>query len=80
MEGTLIWFNPDKRHGFIRTDEGERLRVDEAGFEPGHVLGDRCTGTKVRFERVEPKTDEARAVHVTVVPLDAARRARARRR
>jgi hypothetical protein len=80
MEGTLIWFNPDKRHGFIRTDEGERLRVDEAGFEPGHVLGDRCMGTKVRFERVEPKIDEARAVHVTVVPLDAARRARARRR
>jgi hypothetical protein len=80
MEGTLIWFNPDKRHGFIRTDEGERLRVDEAGFEPGHALGDRCMGTKVRFERVEPTIDEARAVHVTVVPLDAARRARARRR
>jgi len=25
----MIWFNPAKRHGFIRTDEGERLRVDE---------------------------------------------------
>jgi cold shock CspA family protein len=79
MEGTLIWFNPAKRHGFIRTDDGERLRVDEGGFEPGHELGDRCAGTKVRFERVEA-TDEPRAVNVTVIPLDAARRARSRRR
>ena len=31
MEGTMIWFNPAKRHGFIQADEGERLRIDEAG-------------------------------------------------
>ena len=79
MEGTLIWFNPAKRHGFIRTDDGERLRVDEGGFEPGHELGDRMAGTKVRFARVDA-TDEPRAVNVTVIPLDAARRARSRRR
>ena len=35
MQGTMIWFNPAKRHGFIRTDEGERLRVDEGGLGPG---------------------------------------------
>ncbi len=35
MQGTMIWFNPAKQHGFIRTDEGERLRVDETGLEPG---------------------------------------------
>jgi len=79
MNGTLIWFNPAKRHGFIRTDEGERLLVEEDGFEPGHLLGDRCAGTKLEFERIE-STESPRAVHVTVVPLDAARRARARRR
>lgn len=79
MEGTLIWFNPAKRHGFIRTDDGERLRVDEGGFEPGHELGDRMAGTKVRFERVD-STDEPRAINVTVIPIDAARRARSRRR
>ena len=28
MQGTMIWFNPAKKHGFIRTDDGERLRVD----------------------------------------------------
>jgi cold shock CspA family protein len=79
MQGTLIWFNPAKQHGFIRTDEGERLRVDEAGLEPGHEIGDRCRGTRVRFERVV-ESDDARAVNVTVLPLEAARRARMRGR
>jgi cold shock CspA family protein len=79
MEGTMIWFNPAKRHGFIRTDEGERLRVDETGFEGGHVLGERCRGTRVSFERSLAEFD-ARAVNVSVLPLMAARRARMRGR
>lgn len=78
MEGTMIWFNPAKRHGFIRTDEGERLRVDESGFASGELLGDRCRGTRVRFERIADGQDEARAVNVSLVPLLAARRARLR--
>jgi cold shock CspA family protein len=77
MEGTMIWFNPAKRHGFIRTDEGERLRVDDSGFMPGETLEDRCEGTRVRFERLGGR-EEARAVGVTLVPLTAARRARLR--
>jgi cold shock CspA family protein len=80
MEGTMIWFNPEKRHGFIRTDEGERLRVDETGFEAGHALGDRCRGTRVSFDRSLVELDEARAVNVAVVPLAAERRARLRGR
>ena len=81
MEGTMIWFNPAKRHGFIRTDEGERLRVDETGFEAGNVLGDRCGGTRVRFDRSLAELEEARAVNVTVLTPDvAARRARLRGR
>ena len=80
MEGTMIWFNPAKRHGFIRTDEGERLRVDETGFAPGELLGDRCRGTRVRFDRIAGEQDQARAVSVAVVPLFAARRARVRGR
>ncbi len=67
MNGTLIWFNPAKHHGFIRTEDGERLLVEEAGFEPGHLLGDRCAGTKLEFERVDD-AGEPRAVGVTVVP------------
>ena len=80
MEGTMIWFNPAKHHGFIRTDDGERLRVDESGFAPGELLGDRCRGTRVRFDRVAGEQDQARAVGVAAVPLFAARRARVRGR
>ncbi|HVN61671.1 MAG TPA: hypothetical protein VMT59_10425 [Gaiellaceae bacterium] len=76
----MIWFNPAKRHGFIRTDEGERLRVDEAGLAQGALLGDRCRGTRVRFDRMPGEQDEARAVDVSLVPLMAARRARLRGR
>jgi hypothetical protein len=78
MEGTMIWFNPAKWHGLIRTDEGECLRADETGFEAEHVLGDRCRGTRVSFERSRAELDDARAVNVSVMPLMAARRARLR--
>lgn len=80
MEGTMLWFNPAKRHGFIRTDEGERLRVDQDGFVAGQLLGDGCRGTRVTFERDVDRVEEARAVNVTVVPLFAERRARSRGR
>lgn len=79
MEGTMLWFNPVKQHGFIRTDEGERLRVDEEGFAAGQLVGDRCRGTRVSFDRT-PGPLEARAVNVAVLPLFAARRARPRGR
>jgi cold shock CspA family protein len=47
----MLWFNPAKQHGFIRTEEGERLLIELSGFAPGHVLGERCAGTAVEFER-----------------------------
>jgi cold shock CspA family protein len=80
MEGTMLWFNPVKRHGFIRTDEGERLRVDQDGFAAGQLLGDRCRGTRVSFDRAADRVEDARALNVVVVPLFAARRARSRGR
>ena len=72
MQGTMIWFNPEKRHGFIRTDEG--------GLGPGLVLQDGCRGTRVGFERIGEELDDARAVNVTVLPLMPERRARSRGR
>jgi cold shock CspA family protein len=78
MEGTMLWFNPAKRHGFIVTDEGERLRVDREGFAEGHLPGERCRGTRVSFDRAGAQLDAARAVNVAAVPLVAARRARLR--
>ena len=80
MEGTMLWFNPAKRHGFIWTEDGERLRVDREGFAEGHVLGERCRGTRVTFDRRDEPSEDPRAVNVAVVPLYAARRARSRGR
>jgi cold shock CspA family protein len=80
MQGTMLWFNPAKQHGFIQTEEGERLRVDQDGFSEGQLLGDGCRGTQVTFDRTATQTEDARAVNVAVVPLFAARRARSRGR
>ena len=78
MEGTMIWFSQAKCHGFIRTDEGERLRVDQDGLAAGQALADRCRGTRVSFDRAAGQLDGARAVNVAVVPDVVARRARSR--
>src|SRR4029077_10954529 len=74
MRGTMIWFNADKGHGFIRTEEDERLIVHSDGFTDGEPVG-RCAGNDVSFDR-ETIDGEARAVNVATVPLSNARRAR----
>ena len=74
MEGTM-------RHGFIRADDGKRLRVDHDGFAAGYPLGGRCGGTRVGFGCAADQVEEAaRALNVAVVPLFAERRARLRGR
>jgi cold shock CspA family protein len=75
----MLWFNPVKQHGFIRTDEDERLRVDEEGFAAGQIFGDRCRGMRVSFDRAADGV-AARAVNVAAVPLFPERRARSRGR
>jgi cold shock CspA family protein len=74
----MIWFNSEKHHGFIRTEDGERLLVEDAGLAPGCELPERCRDVPVTFEREERDEDEPRAVGVAVVPLEAPRRARMR--
>ena len=68
MRGHLIWFNREKCHGFIRTEDGERLLVEQSGFEPGTILGDRCAGTPLTFEREGPNGSVPRAVRASIVP------------
>ena len=80
MNGRMIWFNADKQHGYIRTEEGERLLVETTGFAAGFRIPERCRDMPVTFEREERATDVPRAVQVTLVPLDAPRRARMRGR
>lgn len=79
MEGTMLWFNPAKRHGFVLADSGERLPIDEDGLRDKGSLGDGCRGTRVRFDLVSGELEEGRAVNVSALPLFAARRARMRR-
>ena len=45
----MLWFNEEKGHGFISTDEGERLYVDAEGFTDTHPVGP-CAGLVVEFE------------------------------
>jgi len=78
MNGTMLWFNPAKGHGFIRTEEGERLLLEADGLTPGNAFGDRCAGTNVMFERVESLSG-ACATSLVIVPELEPRRARSRR-
>ena len=77
MEGTMIWFNVDKGHGYIRTEDDERLYVSSSGFHAGHEPPARCKGRAVTFER-EDEAGEARAVDVSFVADSDTRRARMR--
>jgi hypothetical protein len=78
VNGNMIWFNPDKRHGFIWTEEGERLLVETDGLAPDCVLPMRCRGLAVSFAREERAQDVPCAMGVAVVPFEAPRRARRR--
>jgi hypothetical protein len=80
MRGAMLWFNPAKQHGFVRTEDGERLRVEVGGFAPGHELGDRCAGTVVEFDRQAAECEGGYvAMAVTVVDNTPGRRARSHR-
>ena len=76
MRGQMIWFNEDKDHGFIRTDEGERLRVDGPCFVLGERPEGRCADKVVTFQ-IDETAGERRALNVIFEPPpEAARRAR----
>jgi len=78
MYGTMLWYNADKGHGFIRTEDDERLYVARAGFATDHEPQPRCKGRAVIFQR-EIAEGDARAVNVSFVERDEPRRARLRR-
>jgi cold shock CspA family protein len=78
MRGEMLWFNEEKDHGFIRTEDGERLYVHRSGFVDGQAPVGRCAGMAVTFEREEGR-DGSRAVGASLVELVEPRRARLRR-
>jgi hypothetical protein len=75
----MLWFNEAKDHGFIMTDEGERLAVAGDGFASGEKPIGRCADKVVIFE-IDDEDGSRRARNVVFEPEVAPRRARMRRR
>jgi cold shock CspA family protein len=76
MRGEMLWFNERKNHGFILTEEGERLSVLGEGFA-GSVPSGRCAHTVVTFD-VSEDSGTRQATNVVFEPVAASRRARRR--
>jgi CspA family cold shock protein len=74
--GKMLWFNEEKGHGFIATDDGERLYVDVQGFAEAPPIG-ACAGLDVEFRLANgPRGPHAEATRM--VTHAAPRRARLR--
>ena len=74
----MLWFNLTKDHGFIRTEEDERLLVTGDGFADGEKREVRCAHMTVTFQ-IEANGGERQARNVAFEQEVAARRARLRR-
>ena len=74
----MLWFNVTKDHGFIRTEEDERLLVTGDGFADGEKPEGRCAHMTVTFQ-IEANGGERQARNVAFEQEVAARRARLRR-
>ena len=77
MRGVMIWFHEVKGHGYIRTDEDERLYVEREGFVRGAAPVGRCAGLPVEL-RVEERGGQRVAVDVSLLDDEPGRRARRR--
>ena len=73
----MLWFDEAKGHGFIRTDEGERLYVDRDGFVGRVAPIGRCAGLPVELSIAEQDGRRV-AVDVSLVQEESPRRARRR--
>ena len=73
----MLWFNLAKDHGFIRTEEDERLLVAGDGFAPGEKPEGRCASKPVTFQ-IDTNGGERQARNVKFDQEVAARRARMR--
>jgi cold shock CspA family protein len=77
MRGTMLWFNELKDHGYISTEQGERLYVHGTGFAGGVRPEGPCAGLAVAF-RVTDDGGVRQAEESVLVPEVAPRRARRR--
>jgi hypothetical protein len=79
MRGTMLWFNEVKDHGFIRTEEGERLSVRGLAFANCARPVGRCAEAPVSFE-IDGISGTRQAENVVFEVVVAPRRARIRSR
>jgi hypothetical protein len=77
MRGHMLWFNEAKDHGFIMTDEGERLAVAGTGFAGEVRPVGRCAHMIVSFQ-IDESDGTRQAQNVAFEPDVPARRARIR--
>ena len=77
MRGEMLWFNETKNHGFILTDDDERLPVLGEGFSNGERPVGRCAQRAVTFD-VDNSDGTRRAKNVAFTSDPAGRRARSR--
>ena len=73
----MLWFNEVKDHGYISTEEGERLYVEGSDFAGGDRPKGRCAGLAVSF-RVSANGGPRKAEEVALVDSIAPPRARRR--
>jgi cold shock CspA family protein len=71
----MLWFNETKDHGFIMTDDGERLAVAGSAFADEQRPVGRCAHRVVTFE-IDESDGTRRARNVAFAPEIPARRAR----
>ena len=78
MRGRVLWLKEEKGHGFIETDEGERLYVGADGFADSPPVGS-CAGLLVEFQignGSDGRHAEATRLVVEIAPRRARRRSR----
>jgi hypothetical protein len=73
----MLWFDESKDHGFLLTEDGERLYVDRDGFVDRAAPVGRCARLPVELS-VEERDGERIAVGVSLVAEEPRRRARRR--
>lgn len=73
LRGTMLWFNPAKDLGALRTADGECIDVPGTAFLPSEKPVGRCAGKLVEFE-----TDHGPVARLTFVPEPNSSRARLR--
>jgi hypothetical protein len=73
VRGTMLWFNPEKDVGALRTADGECIDVPGTAFLPSEKPVGRCAGKLVEFE-----TLHGPVARLAFVPEPNASRARLR--